>query len=69
MGEFLGTLPTDTVLGLRDRALLRVMAYTFARIAAVLTLKVEDYYVQHRRGWLRLHEHEGKVSEIRCPTR
>ena len=66
MGEFLGSLPTDTVLGLRDRALLGVMAYTFARIGAVLTLKVEDYYVQRRRGWLRLHEKGGKVSEIPC---
>jgi integrase/recombinase XerD len=66
MGEFLGSLPTDTVLGLRDRALLGVMAYTFARIGAVLSLKVEDYYVQRRRGWLRLHEKGGKVSEIPC---
>ena len=66
MGEFLGSLPSDTVLGLRDRALLGVMAYTFARIGAVLTLKVEDYYVQRRRGWLRLHEKGGKVSEIPC---
>ena len=32
MGEFLRGLPTDSVLGRRDRALLGVMAYTFARI-------------------------------------
>jgi integrase len=30
--------------GLRDRALLGVLAYTFARIGAVVNLKVEDYY-------------------------
>lgn len=31
-GSFLQSIPTDSVLGLRDRALLGVMAYTFARI-------------------------------------
>lgn len=66
MGEFLNSIPTDTILGLPDRALLGVMAYTFARIGAVLTLKVEHYYVQRRRGRLRLHEKGGKVSEIPC---
>jgi len=66
MGELLASLPTDNVLALRDRALLGVMAYTFARIGAVLSLKVEDYYVQRRRGWLRLHEKGGKVHEIPC---
>ena len=66
MGELLASLPTDSVLALRDRALLGVMAYTFARIGAVLDLKVEDYYVQRRRGWLRLHEKGGKVNEIPC---
>jgi hypothetical protein len=35
---------TDSIRGLRDRALLGVMAYTFARIGAVLNLNVEDYY-------------------------
>ena len=32
----------------------------------MLHLKVEDYYVQKRRGWLRLHEKGGKVHEIPC---
>lgn len=66
MGEFLRSITTDSVRGLRDRALLGVMAYTFARIGAVLNLKVEDYYVQRRRGRLRLHEKGGKVNEIPC---
>ena len=66
MGELLKSIPTDSVLALRDRALLGVMAYTFARVGAVLDLKIEDYYVQRRRGWLRLHEKGGKVNEIPC---
>ena len=30
--------------GLRDRALMATMVYSFARIGAVLAMKVEDYY-------------------------
>lgn len=66
MGEFLRTLPTDSLRALRDRALLSVMAYTFARIDAVLLLNVEDYFVQRRRGWLRFQEKGGKVNEVPC---
>ena len=29
-------------------------------------MKVEDYYVQKRRGWVRLHEKGGKVNELPC---
>ena len=32
------------LIGLRDRALIATMAFTFARIGAVLGMKVEDYY-------------------------
>ena len=35
---------------LRDRALIGVIVYTFARINAVLQMKVRDYFVQGRRG-------------------
>lgn len=66
MRDLLESIPTGSLLGLRDRALLGLMAYTFARIGAVLNLKVEDYYVQKRRGWIRLHEKGGKVNEIPC---
>ncbi len=29
-------------------------------------MKVEDFYVQKRRGWMRLHEKGGKVTEFPC---
>ena len=32
------------------------MGCTFARVGGVIGLKVEDYCVQNRRGWVRLHE-------------
>jgi site-specific recombinase XerD len=62
----LDAIPTDTVIGLRDRALVGVMVYTFARINAVLSMKVKDYFIQARRGWVRLHEKGGKEHEVPC---
>lgn len=52
--------------GLRDRALISLMVYTFARVGAAISMKVEDFYVQGRRGWVRLHEKGGK--EHKMPT-
>jgi site-specific recombinase XerD len=54
------------IVGLRDRALIAVMVYTFARVNAVLDMKVRDYFVQGRRGWVRLHEKGGKEHEVPC---
>jgi site-specific recombinase XerD len=54
------------VVGLRDRALIAVMVYTFARVSAVLQMKVKDYFVQRRRGCVRLHEKGGKEHEVPC---
>lgn len=50
--------------GLRDRALLATMFFTFGRVGAVLGMTVEDYYPQGRRGWLRLSEKGGKQHEM-----
>jgi site-specific recombinase XerD len=52
--------------GLRDRALIGVMVYTFARINAVIQMKVRNYFVQGRRGWVRLHEKGGTEHEVPC---
>jgi integrase len=54
------------LIGLRDRTLIALMGYTFARVGAVVGMKVEDYYIQKRRGWVRLHEKGGKVNELPC---
>jgi integrase/recombinase XerD len=60
----LDSIDTSTVMGLRDRALIALMAYTFARIGAVVAMRVEDYFVQGRRGWVRLYEKGGKQHEV-----
>lgn len=52
------------VIGLRDRALIAVMVYSFARVSAVTSMKVRDYYTQGRRAWFRLHEKGGKRHEV-----
>ena len=42
----LDSIDTSTLRGLRDRALLAVMVYSFARVSAVVGMRVEDYYQQ-----------------------
>ena len=59
-------IETDTLIGLRDRALIGLMVYTFARVGAALKMRVEDYFVQGRRGWVRLHEKGGKLHSLPC---
>ncbi len=39
-------MDVSTVVGLRDRAIIAVMTYTFARVGAVVALTVADYYSQ-----------------------
>ena len=61
-------LDTSTLRGLRDRALLGVMVYSFARVSAVVGMRVEDYYQQGKRWWLRLQEKGGKHHAVRTPA-
>jgi len=60
----LDTIDTSTLGGLRDRALIGAMLYSFARISAVLAMKVGDYYPDGKRWWLRLHEKGNKHHEV-----
>jgi integrase/recombinase XerD len=60
----LDSIDTSTVVGLRDRALMSIMTFAFARIGAVVAMRVEDYYPQGKRWWVRLHEKGGKRHEM-----
>jgi site-specific recombinase XerD len=62
--QLIQSLDTSTLVGLRDRALIGVMTYAFARIGAVVAMKVEDYYPGGKRWWVRLHEKGGKRHEM-----
>jgi site-specific recombinase XerD len=62
----LDSIDTTTPAGLRDRALIALMVYSFARVGAALGMKVEDVYTQGRRLWVRLHEKGGKEHKMPC---
>ena len=49
---------------LRDRALIGTMVYTFARVSAVVKMRVEDYLTVGKRSLLRLHEKGGKEHQV-----
>ena len=60
----LDSIDLDSPVGLRDRALIAVMLFTFARISAVVGMNVDDYYQIGKRTWIRLHEKGGKHHEV-----
>ena len=64
--RLLDTIDVTTPAGLRDRALIGLMVYSFARIGAALSMRVEDVFMQNRRLWVRLHEKGGKRHEMPC---
>jgi site-specific recombinase XerD len=62
----LDSIDTTTPSGLRDRALIALMVYSFARIGAALGMKVDDAYTERHRLWVRLHEKGGKAHAMPC---
>jgi site-specific recombinase XerD len=60
----LDAIDTSKIAGLRDRALIGVMVFSFARVSAVIGMNVEDYFPKQKRGWFRLHEKGGKYHEV-----
>lgn len=62
--QLLDSIQADTLIGLRDRALIALMCYSFARVSAAAGMNVEDYYQQGKRAWFRLHEKGGKFHEV-----
>jgi len=62
--QLLDSIDVSTNIGLRDRALIALMCYSFARVSAVVGMNVEDYYQQGKRAWIRLHEKGGKFHEV-----
>ncbi len=68
--QLLDSIPTTLedgspdIVGLRDRALIGLMVYSFSRVSAAVEMKVGDYYAQGKRWWFRLHEKGGKRHEV-----
>ena len=60
----LDSIDTCSIVGLRDRALIGVMVYSFARVSAVMKMNVGDFYNIGVRWMIRLHEKGGKFHEV-----
>jgi integrase len=64
--RLLDTIPIATVRGLRDRALIATLTYSFARIGAALNMKVADLRPRGAGWTIRLHEKGGKHHVMPC---
>lgn len=64
--QLLDAIDVSTLSGLRDRALIALMTYAFARVGAATSLRVDDVRQRQRRLWLRLAEKGGKEHEMPC---
>ena len=64
--QLLDSIDVSTHAGLRDRALIALMVFSFARVGAALGMKAEDVFTQNRRLWVRLREKGGKRHELPC---
>ena len=62
--ELLDAIDTSNLVGLRDRAIIGTMVYSFGRVSAVAAMNVADYYTQGKRSFFRLHEKGGKYNVV-----
>jgi site-specific recombinase XerD len=64
MEQLISSIETDTIMGLRDRALITMMYYTFGRVSAVVALDVRDFYPRGKKYFVALREKGGKDHEV-----
>jgi integrase/recombinase XerD len=62
--ELLDSIDTNILARVRDRALIGVLVFSFARISAALTMNVDDCFPEGKRWKLRLHEKGGKEHVV-----
>jgi integrase/recombinase XerD len=62
--SLLDSIDTQSMSGLRDRAIISMMVFSFARVGAVVGMDTDDYYPQGKRFWFRLHEKGGKRHDL-----
>jgi integrase/recombinase XerC len=65
-GHLLASIPLESIAGLRDRALIALMVYSFARVGAALAMRVGDVFRERGRLLVRLREKGGKRHEMPC---
>jgi integrase/recombinase XerD len=64
----LDAIDATSLPGLRDRALIGLMVYTFARMGATISMKVEDFFVQGRRGGCGSMRRAARSTRCRLTT-
>ena len=64
MKRLMDSIDGDKLIDIRDRAMLSVMVYSFARVGAVIGMKTEDYLQAEGRMWFRFREKNGKRHEV-----
>ncbi|MCB4346317.1 tyrosine-type recombinase/integrase [Burkholderia vietnamiensis] len=64
--QLLDSIDVSTPAGLRDRALIALVVFSFARVGAALATRVEGVNVPQQRLWVRLREKGSKSHEMPC---
>jgi integrase/recombinase XerC len=67
--QLLNAIDASTIAGLRDRALIALMVYSFARIGAALAMQVENVYVGNRRLWCGCTRRAASCTKCPATTR
>jgi integrase/recombinase XerD len=62
--QLLDSIDTSKPGGLRDRAIIGLMVFSFARVGAVVGMNADDYFQQGKRWWFRLNEKGGKRHDV-----
>ncbi len=62
--QLLDSIDTRDLIGLRDRALIGLLVFSFSRIGAALKMRVSDIRIKDGRHWVRLHEKGGRHHEM-----
>lgn len=63
----LNSITGTDLVSLRDRALIALMIYSFARVSAALSMDVKDYMPRgQRRMWIQLKEKGGRQHTMPC---
>jgi len=62
--DLIESIPSDSLIGLRDRAFLILLAYTWPRVSAAVNLKIKDYFPKGKRWYLQVGEKGGKENTI-----
>jgi len=62
--DLLDSIPEDTLIGLRDRAFITLLAYAWPRVSAAVGLRIRDYFPKGKRWYIQIGEKGGKESTV-----